>query len=148
MPLPGEALPACLPTAGNLCGDTELSHEHICLRGAGQMDIEGDQTTQPQVLESKYTKFRNLHGLYPTLRQGRESSVPKSWEDLCWAAAKMPSYWKAARTYPAQWGMNRKWLVEQGLYLLSEGWDKVQERCLNCRVPNGMHGGVRGRLAN
>ncbi len=96
----------------------------------------------------KYTKFRNLRNLYPPLRDGSEYYIPCSWTEQCWRVALMPSYWRAARTPVTHWAMNRKWLVEQGLYLLSEGWDEVQERCLNRRVPNGTHGGVRGRLAN
>ena len=95
-----------------------------------------------------HTRFVNLKGLCPPEHRGPENSVSTDWIRQCWGVAKMPSHWKAVKTQTVHWAMNRRWLAEQGLYFLSEGWDKVQERCSNRRVPNGTHGGVRGRLAN
>ena len=95
-----------------------------------------------------YTRFRNLRDMCPNDHRGPEGSVSKVWISQCWGVAKMPSYWRASRTPTVQWAMNRRWLAEQGLYFLADGWDKVQERCSNRRVPNGTHGGLRGRLAS
>ena len=98
--------------------------------------------------KKRYTRFAKLRDLCPLDHRGPEGSISTNWIRQCWGAAKMSSYWRAVKTPVVQWAMNKKWLAKQGLYSLSEGWDKVQERCLNRRVPNGTHGGVRGRLAN
>lgn len=95
-----------------------------------------------------YTRFRNLRDMAPPDHRGPEGSISTDWISQCWGVAKMPSYWRASRTPIMHTAMDSNWFEEQGLYSLNDGWETVQERCSNRRVPNGPHGGVRGRLAN
>lgn len=78
--------------------------------------------------KNTYTKFCNLRDMRPFDHSGPMNSVSNDWIRLCWGAAKMPSYWRATRTPVVHWAMSRKWLREQGMYFLAEGWVEVQAR--------------------
>lgn len=94
------------------------------------------------------TRFRNLRALCPKEHRGPHDSVSTNWIRQCWGVARMPSYWRAVKTPLVHKAMGNAWLKEKGLYSLYDGWVKVQERCSDRRVPNGMHGGWRGRPVN
>jgi len=94
------------------------------------------------------TRYRETYKLCPPERIIPQTGTPDiSWLMLCGQMARTKSYWKASKLRGANIGMSNKWLARQGMFFLSDDWEKVKERCFNRRVPNGMHGGVRGRTA-
>ena len=96
----------------------------------------------------KGTIVRNLGCRCPPSFQCPDGSASLGWMRIVWGAVKHDGWWQRSNSPAVQQGLSNSWFREQGLYTLSENWDRVKERCFNRRVPNGMHGGVRGRMAN
>lgn len=107
-----------------------------------------------QFILKKWKRFQtivgNLRGLCPRKvrvmfeDQGRSDA----WLHGCKHAASAKGWWDMSRRPTVQQAMNNQWLRDQGMYFMLDDWENVRERCFNRHVPNGMHGGVRGRLAD
>ena len=93
----------------------------------------------------KYTIVRNLKQRCPPSFQCPDGSVSMQWTYMTWGVVKHDGWWQRSNSPAVQQALSNRWFREQGLYTLSDNWDKVKERWFNRRVPNGMHGGVRGR---
>ena len=57
-------------------------------------------------------------------------------------------WWAMPHSPAVNQGIDNAWLKGLGMYFMKDDSEKIRERCFNRRVPNGMHGGVRGRLAD
>lgn len=75
-----------------------------------------------------YNRFRNLMKGCPAYMLGPNGEIPLDWVKVCWGVAKASSYWKASRNPVIHNILSNKWLEEQGLYSLVDGWAKVKER--------------------
>lgn len=74
--------------------------------------------------------------------------IPEACVNGCWKAASIGGWWAMSHHRAVHQSMRNGWLRDKGMYFMMDDWEKVRERCFNRRVPNGTHGGVRGRLAN
>ena len=54
-------------------------------------------------------------------------------------------YWFNAGNKAVNWALNKERLINWGFYDLSTAYQSMHGNYCNRRVPNGMHGGVRGR---
>ena len=107
-----------------------------------------------QFILKKWKRFQtivgNLRGLCPRKVKAmfEDQRRADAWLHGCRHAASARGWWDMSRRPTVQQAMNNQWLRDQGMYFMLDDWENVRERCFNRRVPNGMHGGVRGRLAD
>lgn len=107
-----------------------------------------------QFILKKWKRFQtivgNLRGLCPRKVKAmfEDQRRADAWLHGCRHAASAKGWWDMSRRPTVQQAMNNQWLRDQGMYFMLDDWENVRERCFNRRVPNGMHGGVRGRLAD
>lgn len=74
--------------------------------------------------KKRYNRFRKLKSLCPEQWKCPDGSITLDWVRACWSTAMRGSYWQASNTLAMKQGVSNRWLSNQGMYFLVNGWNE------------------------
>ena len=79
---------------------------------------------QFKLWKKKQNRYRKLKALCPAGMRCPDGSVSETWDIKCKGASKHDSYWRGSNSPAVKQGMSNRWLSEQGMFFLVDGWNE------------------------